>query len=562
MTRLLLTFCLLAPPLEAAQLTVRLEPRWQGQALKLHDPSLVNDAGNVMSATRLAMLLSQAQLQRTDGSWIGAKNWTAFLDAGKQRLSFTLPDLPADKFTALRFDLGLDEATDRSDPATRAANDPLHPDVNGLHWGWRGGYVFLALEGRLNTDDGWSYHLAGQACRGTVEVPADLDLRQDQVLTLAFEVDRVFAAQHRIDIKEATSTHSRADDPLATRLADNAVQAFALLRVEPDLSLKPAPTASSSRVPALLAGRIPPHFPQANWPQDNPLTEAGIALGKRLFHEPRLSVNNGQSCASCHEARHGFTDARPISLGAEGQRGTRNSMPLFNLAWKSAFFWDGRAPSLRDQVLQPIQDPHEMNESLDRVVRKIADLGPLFEKAFGTDQITSDRISRALEQHLLTLISSDSRMDRTITRGERLTVEEQRGFELFFTESDPGRGIRGADCFHCHGGAHFTNNSFTNNGLDREFVDEGRYQVTQRKEDRGRFIVPSLRNVALTSPYMHDGRFSTLEEVVDHYDHGLKPSSSLDPNLAKHLPNGGLQLSIADKAALVAFLRTLTDERR
>ena len=561
MRSLAITLCLLTTSLNAAQLTVRLEPRWQGHALKMHEASLMNAAGNQLSVTRLAMLVSHAQLQRVDGTWIGAKDWAAYLDAGKQRLSFTLNGLPPSQFTALRFDLGLDDATDHSDPAKRAVDDPLHPDVNGLHWGWRGGYVFLALEGLISDGHGWSYHLAGQPCRGTIEVPADLDLRQDLVLTLAFEVDRVFASPHRIDITQATSTHSRTDDPLAARLADNAVQAFALLRVEPDLSVKTVDRNAIIQTPALLTDRLPPHFPQALWPQDNPLTEAGVALGQRLFQDPRLSINNGQTCASCHEARHAFTDARPFSLGAEGERGSRNAMPLFNLAWKPAFFWDGRAPTLREQVLQPIQDPHEMHETLDRVVRKIGDLAPLFEKAFGTPDITTESLARALEQHLLSLISADSRMDRTLTKGERLTAQEQRGFELFFTESDPGRGIRGGDCFHCHGGAHFTSNIFTNNGLDRVFIDEGRYRVTRREEDRGKFIVPSLRNVALTAPYMHDGRFSTLEEVMEHYDHGLQPSATLDPNLAKHLPHGGLQLSAQDKAALVAFLRTLTDER-
>ncbi len=153
-------------------------------------------------------------------------------------------------------------------------------------------------------------------------------------------------------------------------------------------------------------------------------------------------------------------------------------------------------------------------------------------------------------------------MDRMVSGKATLTEQEQRGFTLFFTESDPGHGIKGADCFHCHGGAQFSNNQFLNNGLDNDSgaQDEGLAKVSGKRADRGRFMVPSLRNVARTAPYMHDGRFATLEEVIEHYAHGVKPSSTLDPNLAKHLRNNGLGLTAEDKAALVAFLKTLTDE--
>jgi len=317
-------------------------------------------------------------------------------------------------------------------------------------------------------------------------------------------------------------------------------------------------------VPALLAGKVPAHFPEAAWPAENPLTEAGVELGRVLFHDVRLSVNGTQSCASCHAESHAFSDPRRFSLGAEGQVGTRNAMPLANLAWKPAFFWDGRSPTLRDQVLRPIEDPIEMHESLDRVVNKIGDLAPRFGAAFGTAEITSDRMARALEQYLLTLIPGTSKMDRTVTGGERLDELEERGFELFFTESDPGRGIKGADCFHCHGGAHFTNHQFLNNGLDGDapLADEGLARVTGKPADRAKFIVPSLRNVARTAPYMHDGRFATLEEVIEYYDHGIQSSTTLDPNLAKHLSQGGLGLSVEDKKALVAFLKALSDEPR
>ncbi len=564
--RFLLAIFALLVSARAAELTVKLEPMWENKPLVLDDASLINSAQNKLSLTRLAMLLSHAQLKGADGKWIGAQDWVAFVDVAKNRLSFSLNGIPAERFTAFRFDLGLDEATDKADAAKWPASHPLNPDVNALHWSWRGQYVFLALEGRYQQSDGqlggYSYHLAGQPCRGTVEVPIELDLRSDLVLTLSVHADRLFTAQHRIDITAADSTHSGDDGGLAARLADNAVHAFGIVRLEPSLNPKQVEKQSEDWKPKLLAHRLPAHFPATEFSNDNPLTEQGVELGHRLFHDARLSINNTQSCASCHLASSAFSDPRQFSLGAEGQVGKRQAMPLFNLAWKPAFFWDGRAKTLREQVLMPIQDPDEMHESLDHVVKKITDLSPSFEAAFGTPGITADRIARALEQFLLTLISGDSSMDQTLTKGRALTEQEQRGFQLFFTESDPARGIQGADCFHCHGGAHFTNHQFLNNGLDDDptHKDEGLARVTGKPSDKGKFIVPSLRNIALTAPYMHDGRFATLEEVIDHYDHGLNRSPTLDPNLAKHLRYKGLQLTNEDKDALVAFLKTLTDE--
>jgi cytochrome c peroxidase len=237
-------------------------------------------------------------------------------------------------------------------------------------------------------------------------------------------------------------------------------------------------------------------------------------------------------------------------------------MPLFNLAWHKELFWDGRVTGLRHQALVPIQDAHEMAETLDGAVAKLTEVpeyAALFRKAFGDDAITAERIGLALEQFLLTLISQDSKFDRA-ARGElELTKEEREGLRLFITEHDPARGLRGADCFHCHGGNLFTSGAFANNGLDSQFADAGRFAVTGNEADRGKFRVPSLRNVAASAPYMHDGRFDTLEQVVEHYNSGIQPSANLDPNLAKH-PKLGLSLTDAEKKALVAFLRTLTDD--
>jgi cytochrome c peroxidase len=326
------------------------------------------------------------------------------------------------------------------------------------------------------------------------------------------------------------------------------------------------------------------HFPIPPLPRDNPLTAEGVELGQRLFSDPILSINGRQSCASCHQPDAGFVDKdRATSLGAEGQAGTRNAMPLFNLAWKPSFFWDGRAATLREQVLMPIQNPIEMHETLSNVVAKLRswssrpekplmspsaighrpsaiDYPALFARAFGTRDITADLVARALEQFLITLVSHDSKFDRAFQGRAQLSEEEKRGFELFMTEYDPRRGQFGADCFHCHSGPFFTNHRFANNGLDATPKDLGRFDVTQNERDRGRFAAPSLRNVALTAPYMHDGRFSTLEEVIEHYRSGVRRSTTLDPNLAKH-PDGGVPLTDADKKALVAFLKTLTDEK-
>jgi cytochrome c peroxidase len=237
-------------------------------------------------------------------------------------------------------------------------------------------------------------------------------------------------------------------------------------------------------------------------------------------------------------------------------------MALFNLAWKRSFFWDGRASTLRQQVLMPIQNPIEMHGSLDKIIGKLTttpEYPALFARAFGSPEITANRVALALEQFVLTRISCDSKLDRALQGTVELTDEEKRGFELFMTEFDPRRGLRGADCFHCHGGPLFQSQGFANDGLDAMPTDLGRSAITGREGDKGRFAVPSLRNVELTAPYMHDGRFKTLEEVVAHYCTGVKRSATLDPNLAKH-PDGGVPLSQADQKALVAFLKTLTEE--
>lgn len=306
-------------------------------------------------------------------------------------------------------------------------------------------------------------------------------------------------------------------------------------------------------------------FPDPGLSPDNIPTNAGVALGRMLFYETSLSKDGSISCATCHVQHDMFSDTKQFSLGVEGLHGRRQAMAVFNLAWhKRGMFWDGRSPLIRDQALKPIQDPLEMNETLDNAVFKIQNMQiyrDQFLRAFGDDTVTSERIALAIEQFELTIISNNAKFDK-VQRGEAtFTASEERGRVLFFQEFDPFIPQKGGECFHCHGGFNFTNDQFMNNGLDEDagFTDLGRYEVTNNPNDMARFKVPSLRNIALTPPYMHDGRFQTLEEVIDHYNTGVKPSSTLDGLLFHNIEPGGLQLTQQDKADLVAFLKTLTD---
>lgn len=307
-------------------------------------------------------------------------------------------------------------------------------------------------------------------------------------------------------------------------------------------------------------------LPVPDLPQDNLLTEQGVLLGKMLFFEERLSRDNSQSCASCHRQVDGFSDTARVSIGVEGLGGRRQAMPIFNMAWNTnGFFWDGRAELLRHQALLPIQDPLEMDETLDRVLDKLSadrSYKEQFIRAFGDEEISTDRIALALEQFMLSIVSLDSKYDRYLAGMEALTPSEDRGRELFFTEYNPFfPDDSGADCQHCHSGKNFENDQYLNNGLDADadFVDLGRAEVTKDPSDNAKFKVPSLRNVAVTAPYMHDGRFTTLEEVIDHYNSGLQPSSTIDPAIEPSIGTG-LLLTDDDKVDLINFLKTLTDQ--
>lgn len=307
-------------------------------------------------------------------------------------------------------------------------------------------------------------------------------------------------------------------------------------------------------------------LPAPDLPADNPLTVQGVELGRMLFYEKMLSKDGSQACADCHRQLDGFSDTTRFSIGVEELPGKRQAMPVFNMAWHSnEFFWDGRADLLRDQALLPIQDPLEMNETLENVVAKLSDTETYrdqFTRAFGSDEITSEKMALAMEQFMMSIVSHESKYDRYLAGLEQLTESELRGLELFETEYNPFfPDDSGADCAHCHGGANFENDQYMNNGLDTDadFEDFGREEVTEDPNDRAKFKVPSLRNVAVTPPYMHDGRFQTLEEVIDHYNEGIRASSTADQTVLNTM-DSGLFLTDQDKQDLVNFLKTLTDD--
>lgn len=567
--RLLLLLLLFAVQARAVMLhgVVRHEAERQ-QPLMLGSLQHKTLGGEIFSITRASYFLSGFSLQRSDGSWLDLPANVAWLDAGKQRKSFTLDDVPPGRYEALRFYVGLDAATNGASVAQHPPGHPLNPNVNGLHWSWQGGYIFLALEGNWHGRDGkqagFSYHFARDANRTAITLKGDFDLTRDASVEIGFDVAKLLTGVKALSFaKDGVSTHSQPGDPVSAALAANLPGAFAVLAV----SSHTPESARTSEIKPMDLPEIAPPFPfkmgptfsEPTLPRDNPLIRKRVDLGERLFHDGAFSRDGTLSCADCHPRATAFADPRRFSIGMDGRIGTRQGMPLFNLAWKTSFFWDGRASSLRAQVLMPVVDHLEMDEKIENVVTKLQKTSAAdFEKAFGTPEVTQERIGLAIENFLLTLTSYDSKFDRAMQGNAMLTKEEQRGFELFMTEREPRMGNHGADCFHCHGGALFTDHQFRNNGLRIDEADLGRFKVTQSPLDRGTFATPSLRNIALTGPYMHDGRFETLEQVLDHYSEGVERTDTLDPNLAKH-PDGGLHLSAEEKKAVIAFLKTLTD---
>lgn len=297
-----------------------------------------------------------------------------------------------------------------------------------------------------------------------------------------------------------------------------------------------------------------------NWPspvydfKKNPLTTEGVELGKRLFYDPLLSRDSTISCASCHLQYTGFTHIdHAVSHGIEGKKGIRNTQSLSNLAWSSSFLWDGGVNNLEVQPLAPIENPVEMDNSLPEVVKRLnrsKRYRQSFQSVFSKqDSITGQQVLKALSQFMLSLQSYNSKYDQVMRaeKGVSFTSYEERGLAVFR-----------ANCASCHTEPLFTNNAFENNGLpvDPELKDVGRMRITGKREDSLRFKVPSLRNVEVSYPYMHDGRFKSLQMVLFHYTNGIEKNATLSSQL-----RSPLSLSSEDKACLVAFLKTLTDER-
>ncbi len=283
--------------------------------------------------------------------------------------------------------------------------------------------------------------------------------------------------------------------------------------------------------------------------ENNPLTESKIQLGRALFYDPILSRNNIVSCASCHSPYNAFTHAdHALSHGIEDRIGTRNSPALMNLAWQKLFMRDGAINHLDMQALAPISNPVEMDESLDNVISKLqsGSLYPgLFYEAFGDSVITGEHTLKAISQFLLTLVSNHSKYDSVMLHQATFTIQENNGYQLFRQH-----------CSACHTEPLFTNDEFINNGLklDSSLMDAGRYNVTLNPRDSLKFKVPSLRNIEFSYPYMHDGRFRKLSQVLDHYTTGILKSNTLSDTL-RH----PIILSPNEKVDLVAFLLTLTD---
>lgn len=299
--------------------------------------------------------------------------------------------------------------------------------------------------------------------------------------------------------------------------------------------------------------RVPEGWPQPFYSfQNNELTKERFILGRRLFYDVRLSRDNLVSCGSCHQQFAGFANAdHDLSHGVDGLLGHRNSPPIFNMNWHTSFFWDGGVNHLESQPINPIENPVEMDETLQSIIAKVgadASYRAMFKEAWGDETITSQRIFKSLAQFMGMIVSDQSKYDKYMRNepGGEMTQAELNGYQVYKD-----------NCATCHTEPLFTDFSFRSNGLkpDPFLQDTGRIRITEKEEDRYKFKIPSLRNLKYTGPYMHDGRFNTLDEVLDHYATGIEPLPSLDPLL-----QNGIQLTPKERSELLQFLNTLNDE--
>jgi cytochrome c peroxidase len=317
---------------------------------------------------------------------------------------------------------------------------------------------------------------------------------------------------------------------------------------------------SARPIGAPVSINVPLGLPPVPIPADNPPTANSIELGRRLFYDTSLSRDNSLSCASCHDPKHGFSDARELSLGVSGKKGRRNALTLVNVAYATQLFWDGRASSLETQVGVPMADALEMNQTHEASVAKLkanSSYKPLFRDAFGTDDITMSRVDNAIASFERTILCGNSAFDQYEYEGRKdaLSAAQIRGLAVF---KDPLKG----NCAACHTigpkYALFTDNQFHNTGEgvgdNEDMGDLGRYDVTKLNIDRGAFKTPTLRDVALTGPYMHDGKLKTLKDVVDFY----AGKGNSNPNLDQRMTR--IELSGQDRSDLVEFMKSLTGQ--
>ncbi|MBT2621843.1 cytochrome c peroxidase [Chryseobacterium sp. ISL-6] len=301
--------------------------------------------------------------------------------------------------------------------------------------------------------------------------------------------------------------------------------------------------------------QFPAYFPEMSFDQaGNPVTRNGVELGRKLFYEGRLSRNNTISCGFCHIQENAFTHhGHNVSHGVDDRIGIRNAPPIQNMAFLKRYMWDGVIHNLNEQPIIPITDANEMDSSMPEVISKLNlddKYKKLFKAAYGDENITGERVLKALSQFMVTMISADSKYDRYKQGKETLTSAESQGMALFQQK-----------CASCHSGELFTDESFRNTGMyyNTQFKDAGRYRVTSDQVDWMKFRVPGLRNVEYTAPYMHDGRFYTLDAVLNFYSDNVEDNPNLDPQLKQ---NGhiGIAINSTEKQSIIAFLKTLSDK--
>lgn len=302
----------------------------------------------------------------------------------------------------------------------------------------------------------------------------------------------------------------------------------------------------------------PSTFPNTNYKMEsNPITADGFLLGKKIFFDGKLSRDGTISCAECHNQAYAFTHhGHAQSHGIDDLVGPRNAPALQNLAWQKTFFWDGGVFDLDLFSLAPIENPVEMDEQIGNVLEKLRkdqSYPAMFKKAFGSEDITTERFLKSLSQFMLTLVSANSKYDQYKAGKANLSNDEKAGLTLF---NEKG-------CASCHPEPLFTDDSFRSNGLPtdffRNYVDLGRFRITELPADKYKFKVPSLRNIEYTFPYMHDGRFINLEDVLNHYSEGMADLENLDIIFKKNTKRG-INITPKEKSQIIAFLKTLTDE--